>query len=283
MGAAVKISSIVTPVPSGSGMLNDVLRALPSSFEVDLQIALRFDMSMPSVRLAHLLVSPLLARFEGVPHQSVFIVFGYAVERLIRLSVAGLTTDDRNTYRDRYNAFLVLEKASRCLQFNRVIGRSLSAVCEETAGDCFPVGKVIFESADGSRKYEVDGMAMRHLGDSLGRMQMSHVQQMLHGASHRTDEYEASIDYLRYLSFASNLQEMGRSEASPASGSFEQDRSRLLRQLYRYCMAHVRKGQVPEHTGIRRLMHRIEDLTSMPGIDVWNVMNGQGDQVTGSK
>jgi hypothetical protein len=275
MGAAIKMRPVLPDIASGSGMLNDVLRTLPPSFDVDLQIAMRFDLSMPAVRLAHLMVSPVLNRFEGVQPHAVYIVFGYAMERLIRLSVSTLTAADARAYHDRFRSFLQLEKASRCLNFSRAIGRNLNLVKDDISDDCFPVGKVIFESADGSKKYEVDGMAMRHLGESLHRLQMSHLLRMTGQGQTGLDEQAASVDYLRCLSFASSLEDMIQGISSSNGSTGEKERSRLLRQLYRYCIKHIRSGHVPEDNTIRRLIHRIEDISSMPGIDVWDVMSGQ--------
>jgi hypothetical protein len=275
MGAAVKMRPVLSDAVSGSGLLNELLRTLPPSFDVDLHIVMRFDLSMPAVRLAHLMVSPFLNRMEGVQPHAVYIVFGYAMERLIRLSVSTLSAADAKAYHDRFRSFLSLEKASRCLNFSRAIGRKQQRVNENIAEDCFPVGKVIFESSDGSKKYEVDGMAMRHLGESLHRLQMSHLHRMTRSGHCRLEEQKASVDYLRCLSFASSLEEMIQCLDSSDGSTGESERSRLLRQLYRYCIRHLRAGHVREDNTIRRLIHRIEDITSIPGIDVWDVMSGR--------
>lgn len=268
MGAAVKIRERPSAAQPRGAMIDEVVRSLPWYFEMDLSTVLRFDISAPSVRLAHRLMMPVLCRLEGVSSNKVFIVFGYAIERLIGLTIAGMDPVAAGILRKRLNGYLELEKATRCMHVSGALDR-LQTISEQTddAGS-FPVGRVIFESADGDRRFVVEGMAMQHLAQCLQRSQGIPAHSAAVGSNAHSEDRDPTLEYLRGLSFATTLHEHDLPSDHMDAAQALTARTRVIRHLYRFLMHHTRPQTFMQDRWMRRLIIDISSLTSWPVSDI---------------
>jgi len=268
MGAAAKIRERShSTVPRGA-MIDEIVRSLPWYFEMDLSTVLRFDLSSPSVRLAHKLTMPVLRRLEGVAPNKVFIVFGYAIERLIGLSIAGMDLVAASILRKRLNGYVELEKATRCLNVSGALDRLHSFSDQANDTGSFPVGRVIFESPDGDRRFVVEGMAMQHLAQILQRSQGLPGHPVAGPSEIKIADRDPSLEYLRGLSFATALQvhDLPSDHMDPAQALIA--RTRVVRHLYRFLMHHARPQTFMQDRWMRRLMYDITTLTNWPVSDI---------------
>jgi hypothetical protein len=269
MGAAVKIRDALSPVLPADPIIDEVVRALPDYFDLDLHVALRFDISRPFVRLAHLLTSPFLRRLQGVQPHAVFIVFGYAIERLIGFSVTGFDPETALEVSKRLRSFQELEKGTRCLNLGKSLERQLAQSIDGAGAEDFPVGRVIFESSDGHQRFVVDGLALQHVAESLKRAQGIAGQSRCYDESAHDPYREASLDYLKCLAFDSRLQDYHL--LSSSGQDVDQTRIfrfRVIRHLYRFLMHHAKPQPHAQDGWMRRLMFDVASYTRWSAFDM---------------
>jgi hypothetical protein len=267
MGSAVKKNENLYHVVSSGRLLEDVVCSLPHYFELDLNVALKFDVSRPYVRMAHLLTSPFLSRLKGVQPHIVYIVFGYAIERLIGFSVGRLDDQTAQMLSCKLGAYQQLEKGTRCLNLSKSVERQLACLSISSDADTFPVGRVIFESIDGHQRFVVEGQALNHVAESLRRTQGIAGDSNIHPSSQNIEDRETSLAYLKCLAFESTLQQHDLLSNSQKPEQYRIERFRLLRHLYRFIMMHARPKLFPMDGWMRRLMFDVATMTIWPECD----------------
>lgn len=268
MGAAVRISKPPEDAISRTRVIDDIFRSLPEYFELDLSVALRFDLSMPSVRLAHVLIKPIMRRLEGVQLNTVCLVFGYAMERLIGFSVAGMDPVAARLLRKRLHAFIELEKAIRCLNFFTIPDHFFYQTGQQPDMENFPIGRVSFESTDGQHRFVVDGAAMHQIGKTLQRLQGLPMRVPNENCDAYDPERSLILDHLKHLAFGTMLQSHDITCDAMEPGRSRLERTRLIRHLYRFLMHHARPQTFMHDRWMRKLMYDVSTLTYWPLADI---------------